>query len=184
MFSRSGIKLFQGESRWSPDFESVRRLLQFARNHNVTVVLFINPYHSDYLLTLDLAGRWPQFESWKRQLTGLANEFGIELWDFSGINALSTEQAPVPGDKQTTLEWFWEPAHYRMEYGDLMLGRMLQRTCGEGDVSPVGSLITTGNIDAHISRLRTDMLHYKEQYVQVVERLRVLRPDDGQITPP
>ncbi len=184
MFSRSGIRLFQGDSRWSQDFESVRRLLQFARNHNVTVVLFINPYHADYLLTLDLAGHWPQFESWKRQLAGLASEFSIELWDFSGINALSMEQAPVPEDKQTTLEWFWEPAHYRMEYGDLMLGSMLQRTCGEGDVSPVGSLITTGNIDAHISRLRTDMLHYKEQYVQAVERLKVLRPDDGQITPP
>jgi hypothetical protein len=184
MFSRSGISLFQGKSRWSPDFESVRRLLQFARNHNVTVVLFINPYHADYLLTLDLAGRWPQFESWKRKLASLADEFSAVLWDFSEINSLSTELAPAPGDKQTTLEWFWEPAHYRMEYGDLMLGRMLQRTCEEGNASPAGSLITTGNIDAHISRLRTDMLHYKEQYVQVVERLRVLRPDDGQITPP
>ena len=184
MFSRSGIELFQGESRWSPDFESVRKLLKFARNHNVTVVLFINPYHADYLLTIDLAGRWPQFESWKRKLTSLANEFGIELWDFSGINSLSTELVPAPGDKQTTLKWFWEPAHYRMEYGDLMLGRMLQSTCDEGTASPAGSLITTGNIDAHIIRLRTDMLRYKEQHVQVVERLRVLRPDDGQIAPP
>lgn len=184
MFSHNGIKLFQGEGRWSPDFESVRRLLQFAQNHDVTVVLFINPYHADYLLTLDLAGRWPEFESWKRKLTSLADEFGAVLWDFSGINSLSTELAPAAGDKQTTLEWFWEPAHYRMEYGDLMLGRMLQRTCEEGYASPAGTLITTGNIDAHIIRLRTDMMRYKEQYVQVVERLRVLRPDDSQSTPP
>ena len=138
MFSRPGLRLFQGESRWSPDFESVRRLLQFARNHNVTVVLFINPYHADYLLTLELAGRWPQFESWKRQLASLADDFSVELWDFSGINLLSTEQVPAPGDKKTTLKWFWEPAHYRMEYGDLMLSRMLQRTCDEGNVRTGG----------------------------------------------
>jgi hypothetical protein len=184
MFSRSGIELFQGESKWSPDFESVRKLLQFARNYNVTVVLFINPYHADYLLAIDLAGRWPQFEYWKRTLTSLADEYSAVLWDFSGINSLSTEWVPAPGDKQTTLKWFWEPAHYRMEYGDLMLGRMLQRTCEEGTASPAGSLITTENIDAHIIRLRTDMLRYKEQHVQVVERLRVLLPVDGQTTPP
>lgn len=175
MFSRPGLKLFQGESRWSPDFESIRRLLQFARKHNVTVVLFINPYHVDYLLTLELAGRWSQFESWKRQLASLADEFSVVLWDFSGINLLSTEQAPAPGDKKTTLKWFWEPAHYRMEYGDLMLSRMLQHPCDEGNAGPVGSVITTGNIDAHIMRSRTDMLRYKEQHGPVIERLRALR---------
>ena len=177
LFSRPGLKLFQGESRWSPDFESISRLLQYARKHNVTVVLFINPYHADYLLTLEMAGHWSQFESWKRRLASLADEFSVELWDFSGISLLSTEQVPDPGDKKTTLKWFWEPAHYRMEYGDLMLGRMLQRPCGEGGTGPVGSVITTGNIDAHIMQLRTDMLRYKEQHGPVIERLRVQRSE-------
>ena len=174
MFSRPGLNIFQGESRWSPDFESIRRLLQFARKHSVKVVLFINPYHADYLLTLELAGRWSQFESWKRQLAILADEFSVELWDFSGFNLLSTEQAPVPGEKDRILKWFWEPAHYRMEYGDLMLSSMLQRTCEEENISPVGTVVTIGNIEAHILRLRTDMLRYKEQHGPAIERLGVL----------
>lgn len=175
LFARPELKLFQGESHWSPDFESIRRLLQFASKHGVTVVLFINPYHSDYLLTLELAGRWSQFESWKRQLVQLTDEFGVVLWDFSGINPLSTEPIPVPGDKKTILKWFWEPAHYRMEYGDFLLSSMLQRACGEGNVRPVGSVITTGNIDTHIVRLRTDMLRYKDRHSPIIERLEGLR---------
>jgi hypothetical protein len=135
----------------------------------VTVVLFINPYHVDYLLALERAGRWSQFDAWKRELARLADELGVELWDFSELNSLSAEQEPAPGDKKTILKWFWEPAHYRMEYGDLMLSSMLQRPCDEGNVDPVGTLITTGNIDAHIMRLRTDMLHYKEQHKPAIE---------------
>jgi hypothetical protein len=136
------------------------------------VVLFINPYHADYLLTLDLAGRWPQFEAWKIKLASIADEFSVELWDFSGINRFSTNQAPVPGDKKTILKWFWEPAHYRMEYGDLMLSSMLQRPCDEGNADPLGAVITTGNIDAHNMHSRTEILRYKEQHRPVIERLR------------
>ena len=54
---------------------------------------------------------------------------------------------------------------------------MLQRPCGEGGTGPVGSVITTGNIDAHIMQLRTDMLRYKEQHGPVIERLRVQRSE-------
>jgi len=169
LFSRPELQLFQGASQWSPVFESVRRFLLFAREHSVTVVLFINPYHVDYLLALERAGRWSQFDAWKRELARLADELGVELWDFSELNSLSAEQEPAPGDKKTILKWFWEPAHYRMEYGDLMLSSMLQRPCDEGNVDPVGTLITTGNIDAHIMRLRTDMLHYKEQHKPAIE---------------
>ena len=166
MFSREGLNLYHEETRWSLEFESVRRLLQFARGQGVTVTLFINPYHADYLLTLEHAGRWPQFEAWKRELASLANEFSVELWDFSGINHLSTEQAPAPGDKQTILKWFWEPAHYRREYGDLLLGRMLRAHCDGDTIGPIGTLITHGNIDAHLGRSRTDMQRYRQQHGQ------------------
>jgi len=172
--------LFQGPSQWSPVFESVRRLLLYAREHGVTVVLFINPYHADYLLTLELAGRWQQFGAWKRQLARLADEFGVDLWDFSGINPLSAEQVPVAGDKETILEWFWEPAHYRVEYGDLMLGRMLRRSCDEGNVGLVGSALKAGNVDTRIRQSHTDLLRYKERHAPVIERLRALRFNKSQ----
>jgi hypothetical protein len=171
--SRPGLKLLQGEGRRSIAFESVRRLLQFAQKHGVIVVLFINPYHVDYLASLDQAGLWPEFELWKSHLTILADEFSVKLWDFSGINSFSTEQVPAPGDKTTILKWFWEPAHYRREYGDLMLSRMLQRPCDAGNVSPVGSLLKIKNIDTHTMRLRKDMMSYKEEHGSDLDNFRV-----------
>jgi hypothetical protein len=172
MLSKPGLKLFQGDSLRSPDFETIRRLLQFSDKHRVKVLLFINPYHADYLASLELAGRWPEFESWKRQLTTLATEFNVELWDFSGINPLSTEQVSAPGDKTTTLKWFWEPAHYRKEFGDLMLSRMLRRYCDIDNTSPVGILLTAENIDSHLMLLRNDMVRYKQEFGSDIERLQ------------
>ncbi len=179
MFSRPGLKLFQGESDWSRDFESVRRFLQFALEHEVRVVLFINPYHAYYLILLELAGQWPKFALWKRQLAELAAEFEARLWDFSDINQLSTEQAPMLGDKKAILQWFWEPAHYRREYGDLMLSRMLQLSCDAGNTGPVGTLLTPENIGAHLIRLENDMMRYKDWNKAAIARLRGMIPEQG-----
>lgn len=170
---RPELKLFPGEKRWSIGFESIRMLLQFAQKDGLRVVLFINPYHADYLTSLEQAGKWPEFELWKSHLTILSDEFNVKLWDFSGINSFSTEQAPEPGDKTTILKWFWEPAHYRSEYGDLMLSRILQRPCDEGNVNPAGILLNTENIDAHLMRLRKDMMRYKEEHGSEIENYRV-----------
>ena len=57
------------------------------------------------------------------------------------------------------------------EYSDLMPGTMLQRLCEEGIAGPVFSVITTENVDAHITRSCTDMLYFKEQYCPVAARL-------------
>lgn len=56
-----------------------------------------------------------------------------------------------------------------------MLSSMLQLPCNEGNADPVGTVITTGNIETHNMHSRTDMLHYKEQYGSITERLRALR---------
>ncbi len=176
MFARPELRLFQEESHWSEEYESVRQFLKFVQKYKVRVVLFINPYHVDYLSLLELSGRWPAFELWKRKLTSLAGEFNVELWDFSEINSFTTEKAPVLGDKTKTLKWFWEPAHYRREYGDLMLSRILKRTCGNGGSEPVGNLLSDKNIDDHLNSLRQSMVHYKERHIDTIEQMRALHP--------
>lgn len=180
-FTRPGLKLYQEDTQWSKDFENVRRFLLFAKKNEMRVVLFINPYHADYLSLLELTGLWPMFEAWKLQLTDIADTFEVELWDFSGINALSIEQAPVLGDKTSTLQWFWEPAHYKKEYGDLMLSRMLKLRCDSGGAGPVGIQLTKQNINKHIARSSRYMTDYKTSYSDVFDRLQRLLPDAGQV---
>lgn len=176
MFSRPGLKLFQGDSHWSREFESVRRLLLHAQEQGVSVVLFINPYHADYMALLELAGQWSKFSLWKWKLAELAAEFSVELWDFSELNSYTTEQAPALENKKTVLQWFWEPAHYRREYGDLMLSRMLQLSCDAGTADLAGTLLTPENIDAHLIRLKNNMMHYKDGNEAAIARLIGLLP--------
>ena len=115
------------------------------------MILFVNPYHEDYLEIVWRAGLWPLFEDWKRRLLRLASDGGAEaLWDFSLLNEYTTEDPPPQGDKQATLHWFWEPAHYKAELGELMLGQML----GEPDQARVGVLLSEDTIDEHLDTQR------------------------------
>lgn len=161
MLGRRDMMLHDPAGAWPVQYESVRQLLKYADNNGVDVKLFINPYHSDYLLAIDRAKRWDEFERWKKQLVKLTEEFRVDLWDFSVINELSMEPAPVPEDKESVLQWFWEPAHYRAEYGELMLEKMLQNPCGRAGVAVTGGVINSRNIDMHLDRTRSDFLRFK-----------------------
>lgn len=160
MFSRPDFKLYADGSNWSQQFESVDRLLDIAAQHDIRVTLFINPYHADYLSTLEMTGHWANFEIWKRNLLSLATKYGFTLWDFSYINTRIVEKVPAPGDKKTMLKWFWEPAHYKREYGNLMLSRMLDLPCDSNESQSTGTLLTEANIDGHLIDTRDDMQRY------------------------
>jgi len=129
MFGRPNLSLYAGNDHWSPEFESVENLLRFAIERKVHVTLLINPYHEDYLDIIETSGYQSTFKEWKKRLTQIARNHGTVLWDFSLHNNLTREEVPQAGDKKTIMRWFWEPAHYRKTFGDLMLSLMLGRAC-------------------------------------------------------
>ena len=171
LFSRPGLQLFDDGMMWSEEFEVVRGLLEYASQNNVNVVLFINPYHADYLLAIDLLGLWDQFVSWKVHLTTLAEQFGVELWDYSGINSQSAEKPPPLQDRETVLEWFWEPAHYREKYGSQILGQILNHQCNSADNPARGKLLTSENIMEHLRSGNNELEKYKSNNPDVLQRL-------------
>jgi hypothetical protein len=152
--------------------EALRRFLEWSKTRGIDVVLFVNPYHSDYLVQIEMAGKWSLFEDWKRQLTMTAEEYSVPLWDFNAFDQYSTESPPSPNDKYSMLHWFWEPAHYRHELGDLMLASMLDRQCG-GNHTPrkFGAKITRTSLQSHLDKLRADMLRFIDENPQVDNRL-------------
>ncbi len=153
--------------------QALRRFLDWANAHDVEVVLFINPYHTDYLIQIEMAGKWPLFEEWKRQLAYIAAEYDVPLWDFNTVNRFSTEPPPLPGDRRSELEWFWEPAHYRAELGDLMLAAMLDRQCGKSRESGgFGVKLDPASMPHHLDQLRTKLNRFILENPQVVKRLR------------
>ena len=111
----------------SIDFHSVATFIEMMHARGVEVILFINPYHADYLEIIWKAGLWPLFSEWKQRLTALVADSGssAEIWDFSLLNRYTMEPPPTRQAGEVSLVWFWEPAHYRSELGDLILQDIL-----------------------------------------------------------
>ncbi len=168
----SNLGLFDASGQRSVSLEALKLFLHWAKDRQIDVILFINPYHSDYLILIEITGNWPIFEEWKRQITNIADKYKILLWDFNTINQYSTESPPPPGNKQSELQWYWEPAHYRRELGDLMLASMLSRDCGaEYSKFGFGSKITPLNLQPHLNSLALNLRRFVDEYPQVFNRI-------------
>jgi len=138
-----------------------REIVEFARRSRIDVKFFINPIHARLLVALREAGLWPQYEEWKRRLVSTLTEeaaasgaSAFPLWDFSGINTVTTESVP-PKQDLTEMKWWWEPSHYRSNAGNLILDRIL----AYGDVDrkvpdDFGMLLNSQNIEAWITKTR------------------------------
>ena len=120
-------RIFTPGYRWSPALEALERALTMIKAKGADVVVFINPYHAEYMRTLERAGYAALFERWKQVLTELVvTRHHAPLWDFAWENRYTTEPPPqLNGRVDSMLAWFWEPAHYRKELGDRMLYQML-----------------------------------------------------------
>jgi len=153
-FSRSGLSLGLDKSGRPESFRSVEHLLQSVDRDKVRVVLFINPYHVDYLRSIHNNGLWPQFEQWKRELLALSERYQVPLWDFSILTRYNSEAAPDRDRKGESLEWFWEPAHYKREVGGLMLRSLFGTGCGGSPESPVGRQLTPQDLEPLLTRER------------------------------
>lgn len=176
---RDEIRLFASGQDWSPDFEALRRLMRQGREASTATVLFISPYHAEYLLLLDAAGLWPQFEMWKRHLAALARTEGLPLWDFSGFDVYSTESVDALPPRGSSLKWFWEPAHYRRELGNLVLANIWRDRCptDQTDLPPYGMRIDNVDVDtldAHLAAQRSARDIYKAAHPEVVARIEKL----------
>ncbi len=169
--------LYYPDSRWSENFEALRRLLRMAAAKGVALTLFINPYHAEYMSALDIAGLWPQFGEWKRRVTEIAaEEGGVPVYDFSAFNRFSTENIDDVAPRGEALQWFWEPAHYRRALGDRIIAAITGGSCqGPGTPPPLpGPRLTPENIGAHLRRLAEEREAYQQSHPAVIARLRAL----------
>jgi hypothetical protein len=179
MLSHSEMRLFAEDEDWSPDFEALRHLLRQSRDAGTETVLFVSPYHAEYLLLLDTAGLWPQFEMWKRRLAELARTEGVPLWDFSGFDAYSTEPVDALPPRGASLNWFWEPAHYRQKLGDLVLANIWHDHCptDQTRVPRYGTRLNGADatdLDVHLAAQRSARDVYKTDFPEVATRIERL----------
>lgn len=168
--------IYQGPTSWSTEFEAVQRMLRQSRDKGIQVKLFINPYHAEYLASIDIAGLWPLFEEWKRRLLTIASEEGnVPLWDFSAFDQFSTEPVISLAKTGEGLKWFWEPAHYRKELGDIMLANLWGPQCADArSIAPFGTLLNADRITGHLIAQRAAKERYVRSNQAIVKRLQAL----------
>lgn len=146
-FSRPGQSVGAENGRNTRQFRSLEYLLKGIDGRKTQVYLFINPYHIDYLSAIYNNGLWEQFEQWKLRLLEIADSHQVPLWDFSLITRYNSEPAPASDSAANELKWFWEPAHYKQEVGDLMLASMVPGWCEPMPEEAVGVKLEADNID-------------------------------------
>lgn len=106
--------------------------LDIAAAQGTKVYLFTNPFHDSFWELLRDQGHMPAYEDWMQELESLLRKRrggAVEFWDFARDSAYIHERVPAAGVRSGPLQWFWEPAHYRQELGDLMVDAMLSDTC-------------------------------------------------------
>jgi len=111
---------------FSPKFEKLMQLITHLKANNIELKLFINPYHYTYLQKINDEGYFELYLAWKKLLCRflmLEKNSNTQIIDFSGFNKYSLEHSALNQPYQRMI-WFWEPAHYTSELGDIILKRL------------------------------------------------------------
>ena len=147
--------IFNLGSESSLAINSLKKLVKLAEVNSIELVLFISPYHSEYLESLVNNGHWAQVELWKRILVEITmNSPVATLYDFNSIEPYNS--AVVSNDVGINFvdPWFWEPAHYRSAVGERILATIYKDSC-EDTVEPFPmEQLDSSNITDHQMQLR------------------------------
>jgi hypothetical protein len=141
--------------------DTIHQMIDFCGAHGIRPIFVIAPYHADFLEIIDRAGLWRSFESWKLELADLVARSGVKdavLWDFTDYDQYSTEKVPKRHGQSSTMEWFWEPVHFKKALGTLVLQRILT-----GEPAGFGVMITPANIREHLEDIRTARQAYRDE---------------------
>jgi hypothetical protein len=135
-----------------PNLDTVRAIIALAKAHDVTVTLAIAPHHADALELYWRNGLWPRMEQLKAELTDVAAEQYVALWDFMDYSKFTTEPVPAAGDRRTQTRWFWEPTHFKKQLGAIMIQRMFGQGPPEYGARLTPETITARNAEVRAQR--------------------------------
>jgi len=162
-FAKEGMSIYDS-GEWSLELEAIKRVIEMAAKKEIKLTLFINPYHYSYLEIIRSSGYWNEFESFKKNIQKAVKKYGqerVKFWDFSIYSAYTVTLTPKKDIKSSGNRWFWEPAHYKKELGDLMLESIFGKSCNKYKAKDVGvnlNNITTDNHNKHQAEVRLKLL--------------------------
>lgn len=172
--------------------DELRDLLITAYRRGIDVKLFISPSHARQWEMLRLAGLWDEWEAWKRELVDMnaaeakrAGRQRYPLWDFSGYNAITTEEVPPLDDREHIMRWYLDSSHYTFRAGELLLDRMLGTAPAGGRLAEdFGVKLTEDNIGSQLLAIRENGEMYRQSHKTDIQELESLATKLGVIRVP
>ena len=162
----------QDWTKLSPKFLLLENLINHAESKNVTLTFFINPYHMSYLHLLNDLNYWSDFLQWKIHLSTFFKDHikhkSYKAYDFSGLNHITSEPVEL-NHPNTQMDWFWEPAHYKSQVGDMMLPILLNENPKPG----IGRDMVKGDLEALIKDDVDALKETQQQWINLKERLNL-----------
>jgi hypothetical protein len=158
--------------------------LRVCANRGVRFVVICPPIHARFQEALAVAGAWPTYEEWKRQIAfrtrsrqaQTTNSGRLELWDFSLFNEMTCESLPSNGAGQ--MRFFFDSAHFTPEFGHVILDEILEGT------PQFGVRLDQIEIEGHLAALRGELQRFRIQNPSVVTDVRAtLGIAKGNISP-
>lgn len=158
--------------------EIFREVLDTCRANGIDVVVVIPPMHAVALEIFFLTDRFPAYEDLVRGIERTLAEEGaanpgkapFPLWDFTGYNEYAMEPIPPTGDTTSRMRWWWEEDHLKKELGDLVLSRVN----GAAEPAGFGELVTPGNLEEHLPKLRAGRAEYLRRHPEEIAHLEQL----------
>ncbi|MBL7525460.1 hypothetical protein I5282_02590 [Legionella sp. 30cs62] len=141
----------------------MKKIIEICETNNTELVIIIAPEHVRLLETYKLLGLWEQYEQWQSKLVSLVNYHNMNhpnlqyaLWSFNNINQFTTEPLPVKDDHVTKMQWFWDPLHFKNEFGNLILSSILNPQF-KSNIINFRSDLTKANLSSEFEKIRSDL---------------------------
>ena len=159
-----------------------RSILALARQAGVDARFYFSPVHARQQELYAGLGLGPQLEDWKRDVVRLFAQEAAQvagqpfpLWDFSGYNAVTTEEVPPLEDATSRMRWHWESSHFTQATGDLILDRIFERNDpGRSMPTGFGVAVDAGNIETHLAQIRAGRQAYRAAHAADTAELQAM----------
>ncbi|MDD4929057.1 MAG: hypothetical protein PHP85_07265 [Gallionella sp.] len=155
----------------------MQAILALAQRRHIDLRLFISPSHARQWQTLAAAGLWDDWENWKRKLVALNEQeaantgrSAFPLWDFSGYDAVSTEELPDENELRP-MSGYSDSSHYVPAIGQRLVTRIF------GGTENWGVSLNHSNIEENLQRIRADRKRYLSGHTRDVSEIEALARD-------
>ena len=135
-------------------FNDLQKIVEFCRQRNIELIIFISPAHATQWETVRVTGRWDSYEEWKRKMVAIT-----PVWDFSGYNSITTQ--PI----KPVMNNYVDNSHYSPPIGAFVLNRVLSHNV-EQVPKDFGVLMTPDNIEQHLANIGSDRTDLKTRNIK------------------